>query len=139
VVDSTHPILDTPDDVEFTVGETGNTIDWLPSDSRPTSYEVFVNSVSTFSGDWNASSEHIVVNLDGLIVGSYNYTCVVYDEGGNSAIDTVIVTVNDVVTTPTTTTTTPPPPGDMTMLLVLAGAGVAVVIVVIVVLQMKKK
>jgi hypothetical protein len=145
VVDTVDPVLDSPDDVEFTVGATGQTIDWDPTDIRPTSYEVFVDSVSTFTGDWNSTSEHIVINLEGLAIGEYNYTCVVYDDAGNSAVDTVIVTVNDVVTTPTTTTTspttttTPPPPGDMTMLLVLAGAGVAVVIIVIVVLQMKKK
>jgi hypothetical protein len=104
VVDTISPVLDSPDDVEFTVGETGYTIDWDPTDIRPASFEVFVEGVRTFTGVWNASSEHIVVELDGLSVGTYNYTCVVFDDAGNSVFDTVIVTVNELPTTSTATT-----------------------------------
>ncbi|MGY5877116.1 MAG: Ig-like domain-containing protein, partial [Candidatus Thorarchaeota archaeon] len=105
VVDTTSPVLDNPDDVEFTVGETGYIIDWDPTDARPASYDVLVEGVGTFSGLWNTSSEHIVVELDGLPVGTYNYTCVVYDDAGHVAADTVNVTVNELPTTTTTTTT----------------------------------
>jgi hypothetical protein len=146
VVDTIDPVLDSPSDVEFNVGETGYSIDWDPTDIRPATYEVFVDSVSTFSGDWNATSEHIVINLDGLAFGTYNYTCVVYDEAGNSVADTVIVTVNEVVTTPTGTTTTEPttgpePPGEtpMELILIVAGAGGVVVILLLVVMLKKKK
>ena len=145
-MDTLDPVLDSPDDVEFTVGESGNNIDWDPTDNRPASYEVFVDTISTYTGLWNSSSEHIVIDLDDLAVGTYNYTCVVYDDAGNIHSDRVIVTVNEVVTTPTTTTTptsgttTPPPTGgDMTMILIVAGAGVAGILVIVVVLWMKKK
>jgi hypothetical protein len=163
VVDTIQPVLDTPGDVEYTVGETGYVIDWNPTDIRPNSYEVFVDTVSTYTGSWNSSSEHIIINLDGLAVGTYNFTCVVYDDAGNSYSDTVNVTVIEVVTPPTTTTTTtttttptsttsttptsgtttpPPTGGDITMiLLIVAGVGiVGVLLVVFVVLpRMKSK
>ncbi|MGY5881915.1 MAG: Ig-like domain-containing protein, partial [Candidatus Thorarchaeota archaeon] len=93
VVDTTLPVLDTPGDFDYTVGELGQTIDWNPTDLRPASYEVFVDTISTYTGLWNSSSEHIVIDVDGLAVGIYNYTCVVTDDGGNSVADTVIVTV----------------------------------------------
>lgn len=156
VVDTVAPAIDSPDDVEFTVGDTGHIIDWNPTDMRPTTYEIFVEEVSTYTGAWNSSSEHLVVELDGLAVGTYNYTCVVYDEAGLNAVDTVMVTVNEVVTTsttPTTTTTTditsettitsgePTGGGDlMTPLLIVAGIGVAgILLIVFVVLPKMKK
>ncbi|MFW9840316.1 MAG: Ig-like domain-containing protein, partial [Candidatus Thorarchaeota archaeon] len=104
VVDTIDPVLNSPSDIEYTFGDSGNSIDWNATDIRPSSYEVFVDDVSTFTGSWNDTSEHIILDVDGLAVGTYNYTCVVYDEAGNSATDTVIVTVDEVATTPTTTT-----------------------------------
>ena len=146
VVDTVDPVLNSPSDIEFTVGETGYLITWDPTDIRPTTYEVFVDSVSTYSGDWNSSSELVTINLDGLGVGTYNYTCVVYDEAGNSATDTVIVTVNEVVTTSTSPTTTEPTttPGttggdSLGLILIVAGVGGVVVILVLAMLLRKKK
>jgi len=161
VVDTIAPVLDSPTDVAFDEGEMGYTIDWNPTDVRPTSYEVFIEEVSTFTGAWNSSSEHIVIDLDNLAVGTYNYTCMVYDGAGHSAVDTVIVTVNEVVTisttettttettttdtstTDTTTTTTGGPTGGgdiMTPLLIVVGIGVAgIVLIVFVVLPKMKK
>jgi hypothetical protein len=106
VVDTDDPVLDSPTDVQFDEGDPGHSIDWNPTDARPTSYEVFVDEISTYTGTWNESSEHVVISLDGLAVGVYNYTCVVYDEAGNYAADTVMVTVNEVAITTTSDTTT---------------------------------
>ncbi|MFX1605031.1 MAG: hypothetical protein ACFFDD_03925 [Promethearchaeota archaeon] len=144
VGDDIDPVLDAPNDVEFTVGETGYNIDWNPTDDNPASFEVFVDSVSTYTGFWNSSSEHIVIDLDGLAVETYNYTCVVYDDAGNSFADTVIVTVNAGPTTtsePTTTepTTTPGPSDFQGMILIVSGVGVVVVIVIIIVMLKKKR
>jgi hypothetical protein len=146
VVDTENPVLDTPADVEFTVGEVGYSIDWNPSDNRPGSYEVLVDTVSTYIGLWNSSSEHIVIALDGLSVGEYNYTCVVFDDAGNSFADTVIVTVNaepTTTSTPTETTepTTTPEPIDgdpLGLILIIAGIGGVVAIIVVIVLLKKK-
>jgi hypothetical protein len=149
VVDTIDPTLSSPDDIEITDEAVGQAISWNGTDVRPDHYVILEDGVTVAGNDWNSSLEVITYSLEGLTIGTYNYTCVVYDEAGNSAVDTVMVTVTDVVTTPTTTTTTPitsptttttpPPPGDMTMLLVVTGVGVAAIIIVIVVFQMKKK
>jgi len=149
VVDTIDPVLDSPADVEYTVGATGNAIDWNPTDVRPSSYDVLIDSVSTYTGTWNESSEHLVIDVDGLDVGLYNYTCVVYDDAGNSASDTVFVTVNAETTTTTTTTTTTSTtttttnsttPADLTPLLIVAIVGViGVILIVFVVLPKMRK
>lgn len=132
VVDTVDPVLNSLADIEFTVGVSGYIIDWNPTDIRPASYEVFEGGVVTLSGIWNSSSEHIVVNLDNLAIGIYNYTCVVYDEAGNNFADTVIVTVNAESTETTTPTTTPEPnDGDsLTIYLIVAGAVLVFIVLV---------
>lgn len=91
VIDITYPTIDSPSDFEYTEGSMGHTITWSPSDNNPDAYEVLKNGTMIHSGIWNGSG--INVNLDGLNAGVYNYTLVVYDESGNSASDTVFVTV----------------------------------------------
>jgi len=161
VVDTVDPGLDSPDDVEFTVGETGYIIDWNPTDTRSSHYVILKDGVTVAGNNWNDTSEHIIIDLDGLAAEEYNYTCIVYDDAGNSAVDTVIVTVNEAVTTSTTsdttttdTTTTDPgttntttptggPTGGgdiMTPLLIVAGIGVVgILLIVFVVLPKMKK
>ncbi|MHA2425593.1 MAG: hypothetical protein ACXAEF_12450, partial [Candidatus Thorarchaeota archaeon] len=105
VVDGTPPIINTPSDIVFTEGETGYSIDWAASDLHPTTYSIFQNEVEVQSGNWDVDA-NISISLDGLPAGSYNYTIVVYDIGGNSVSDQVDVTVNEAETTTTTTTST---------------------------------
>lgn len=111
IPDETPPTIDSPSDIQFDVYSTGHTITWLPYDENPSSFFVKANGVTILSGGWNGQS--IVVNVDYLIPGIYNYICVVFDESGNNATDSVTVTVTgEVITTTTetstTTTTTPP-------------------------------
>jgi parallel beta-helix repeat protein len=145
-VDTITPTIDSPEDIEYVVGSTGNSIVWHGSDLFPASYEIFIDTVSSKTGDWNSSVESITVNVDGLSAGEYNYTVVLTDEGGNSVSDTVMVVVTEGPTTPTTTptlppiTTTPtptsPPPNSglppMTIMLALVVAGVFVILIVVV-------
>jgi hypothetical protein len=154
VVDTTSPTINSPVDIEFTEGATGFEILWIPYDATPTSYEIFLDEVSMRSGQWNSTSETILVSLDGLTPGLYNYTVIVFDEMGFFNVDTVWVTVNEVVITTTTTTTTtttdtttsptsslpapPPPAPDEGLLILVAGAGGLTVLVLAVVLMRKK-
>ncbi|MBW1784770.1 MAG: hypothetical protein JRL30_29005, partial [Deltaproteobacteria bacterium] len=59
------------------------------------------------SGNW-IDGQTFTVNIDGHPIGEYTYVITIYDIDGNSASDTVIVTVID-VTTPTLTS-----PADIT-------------------------
>ncbi|MCF2137737.1 MAG: TcfC E-set like domain-containing protein [Candidatus Thorarchaeota archaeon] len=75
---------------------------------HPFTYEIYRNATLIFSANWAGGL--ITINIDGLSVGSYNYTIEIHDKAGNTNRDTVIVTVvaqGSTTTTTTTTTTTP--------------------------------
>ena len=143
-VDLTAPELNSPANVFYMEGESGNSITWIASDLHQDTYVVLVNGTaqSGYPAEWNTTS--IVVNVDGLAAGSYNYTVVVSDAYGNSASDEVIVivvasttttTTGTTTTTPTTPTagTTPPFPGDILLIVVvILGCGAAIVVVILI-------
>jgi len=101
-------------------------------------YELYINGVLLKSGDWNASSETIEVRLDGLAVGTHNYSLSLFDDEGNTVSDTVFVVVNDVATATSTTTTatgttttSPTAPSILTIISILVTVSRMAVIVVI--------
>lgn len=83
--------IDSPPDMEFEEGSAGLSITWRGSSSEPDSFVVYRNGSIVDSGDWDGSP--ILVPLDGLSSGHHNYTCLVNDTSGNTAIDTVWVNV----------------------------------------------
>jgi len=146
-IDTIAPLIDSPVDIEYVLGSTGNSITWHGSDLNPESYTVFRNESSIKDATWNSSSESITVLVDGLTSGVYNYTLMLLDQGGNTVTDMVLVTV----VLPTTTTTTPPPttttPGtttppdgvipDMTIFLTI-GVIAALLVVAVFFIRLKK-
>jgi len=154
VVDTMHPIVDEPPDFEFVEGLINQIITWQVSDLRPDSFEVLVNGSQIHSGPWTLSSTTIEITVDTIGRGVHNVTLIVVDAGGNSASDTVIVTVTPhyftETETPTTTTSDTTPPdtttssgtgsGDSTPLVIIAVVGVGgILLVVFVVLPVLKK
>ena len=99
--DTVPPTIDSPSDLSYIQGETGNDITWTPFDQFPLFYVVFRNGSDVRWGLWNSSSEIVTVNVDGLQPDVYNYTLVVSDIGNNNASDSVYVTVNPDTTPPT--------------------------------------
>ncbi|MHA2192140.1 MAG: hypothetical protein ACXAAR_01795 [Candidatus Thorarchaeota archaeon] len=95
VSDGTAPIIDEPSDINYNEGEPGGSIVWSPSDSYPSSYEIYLNDVLIKSGLWNSSLETITVSVTGQPRGTHNFTLAVYDLDGNSASDSVDVFVSD--------------------------------------------
>ncbi|MGV9103486.1 MAG: hypothetical protein ACOC3C_05170 [Candidatus Thorarchaeota archaeon] len=115
-------------------------------------YSVLRNGTALYDGSWNGSD--IVVDVDSLAPGIYNFSLIVTDEGDNQARDSVLVSVlpeTDTTTTTTTTTTTDttsttttgttPPPGPNPMMIALAAgvaiAGIALIVVLFIVPRMK--
>ncbi len=92
VEDTTAPSLNQPPDLEYLFGETGNQILWTPFDLAPASYSILWNGTVIDSSDW--AGPPILLGVDDLSEGIYNYTLIVSDESNNSASDTVIVTVS---------------------------------------------
>ncbi len=90
--DRTAPTISSPDDIEMTEGLMGITINWTGSDENPTLYEIYVDGILEDSGSWTSGAA-ITESLDGLAVGTYNYTIVLIDIAANTVTDQVIVTV----------------------------------------------
>jgi hypothetical protein len=88
VQDTTLPTLVGPAD--FTTSGTVK-VRWNASDLYPASWKLFVNGTQKDSGTWTGN--HVDVSVSSLDPGVYNFTLSVTDESGNTATDTVIVTV----------------------------------------------
>ncbi|UCE10759.1 MAG: hypothetical protein JSW61_02160 [Candidatus Thorarchaeota archaeon] len=135
VYDGDAPNLTNPEDLEFYEGATGVTIVWIATDEHPERYEILIDGAILRLGLWNTTGEPISVALDSMEPGDYDYTCIVYDVGDNSASDTVLVevipasttTTTTMTTSPTTTTTTGvgPPPNDFNLVILGLGGVIA--------------
>ncbi|MHA1881655.1 MAG: hypothetical protein ACTSUO_01235, partial [Candidatus Thorarchaeota archaeon] len=141
VVDTTIPTIDHPADIYYEEGISGNTIIWTPSDAHPFHYVVYLNGTEVISDSWNGSL--IIVEVDGLSVGVYNYTIVVYDTSGNSVSDANLIIVlphTTTTTTTTTTATTTTTSEDMTGLIIvfLGVGGIGVIFVVLILMRFRR-
>jgi hypothetical protein len=106
VIDTTTPIITvTPADLTYELGLLGNILIWVASDLDPSSYFLYQNEVQIDIRSW-ISTVPVIYDVDDLPVGIYNFTIVFFDISGNSAIDDVIVTVED--TTPPVIAVSPP-------------------------------
>ncbi len=93
VEDTTDPVLTHPADFNCTIGSEGNTIQWNMTDLYPDTYEIYLGNELLRSGSWNSTGETVSVSVDGFPVGEYNLTLTASDESGNTASDSVTVTV----------------------------------------------
>ena len=93
VVDTTVPSVTSPADKTYESGSIGNIISWTIGDVNPSVYSVTRNGTSLGTNSW--TNKTINLQIDGLSIGTYEFTITVYDEVGNSASDTIIVTVID--------------------------------------------
>ncbi|MGD9397649.1 MAG: hypothetical protein PVJ05_14535 [Candidatus Thorarchaeota archaeon] len=144
-----------PDDIVFWLDISSDVIQWNATSSYPSHYVILMNGSKYLSDTWDGVSP-IVIELDDLAVGYYNFSIYVFALGGFFSSDSVIVTVLEqepTTTTPTTTpeptetpttgsttpTSTTPDDGLGSMIFVIAGGLGAVVFLLIVVLLNKKK
>lgn len=132
IADGETPTIDSPTDITYDEGSTGNVIVWTPSDSYPESFEITSNGSVVISGSWGGS--RIALNVDGLQPGTHNFELTVTDGSGHDISDIVRVVVLAIVGE-----TTPPPPVDLGPILIIAGLAGAVVIVIVVIYFLKKK
>lgn len=94
------PTLSSPSDILYIEGATGNEITWTVTDDNPESWLLLKNGTNIDNGDFS-SGLTISIQVNGLVVGTYNYTLVVTDEDGLTTADTVIVNVSPVPSVPT--------------------------------------
>jgi parallel beta-helix repeat protein len=89
--DNDAPELDSPADMIIVEGSSGNSIVWTPTDEYPDRYEIVSNDTIVREGDWGGG--RIVLSLDDLEPGEYDFILTVYDGSGRTATDGVNVTV----------------------------------------------
>ncbi|MFX1488437.1 MAG: chitobiase/beta-hexosaminidase C-terminal domain-containing protein [Promethearchaeota archaeon] len=94
VVDNDNPTIKGPTNVRFDEGTTGHIITWIAYDAFPDSFSITRDNVVICNGSWGGES--ITINVDDITFGEYWYACIVYDESGNSASDSVPVIVYDI-------------------------------------------
>ncbi|MHA1330972.1 MAG: hypothetical protein ACTSR2_07835, partial [Candidatus Hodarchaeales archaeon] len=105
------PVLNSPDDIQFTEGTSGNTISWVATDLHPGNYTILQDGETVIEGNWS-SGIAIEYSLDTLTEGDYNFTIIVRDEYDHWINDTVLVQVlkaSEETTTTTQITTTSSP------------------------------
>jgi hypothetical protein len=139
VLDVTVPTINHPEDVAYTEGQVGNSVTWQASDDNPTAYEVVRDSVIIKAGQWNSSSEQIVVSVDRLVPGVYEHVLFVFDVGGHVMSDPVLVTVIQAASTTTTTTAGPATPAEFPMTLVAVAVSVTSVAFAVIAIVMARK
>lgn len=139
-----------PDDIVFWLDISTDVIQWNATSRYPSHYIVLMNGSEYLSDIWDGVSP-IVVELDDLAVGFYNFSVYVFALGGFFNSDSVLVTVLEqeptATTEPTETPTTGPAtptstsPGGIpdSMIFVIAGGLGTVVLLLIMVLLKKKR
>ncbi|MHA1653374.1 MAG: DUF4350 domain-containing protein [Candidatus Thorarchaeota archaeon] len=87
------PLIDHPCDTTYELGSTGNTVTWTPISHAPSFFEVVHGSTTLTNGTWSGGP--ITVNIDGFGIGTFALDIEVRDLYGQTATDTVLVTVED--------------------------------------------
>ncbi|WP_371803869.1 BspA family leucine-rich repeat surface protein [Candidatus Lokiarchaeum ossiferum] len=94
VAEADVPEVDHPTDITYAYESINNEIVWTVGDENPDEYRVDIDS-SEYIALTSWSNGSLPVNIDGLSVGSYNFTIIVYDIFGFMSIDTVILEVTE--------------------------------------------
>ena len=140
------PVVESAQDITYVEGTTGHYITWEVSDDNPFLYTIIKDDDPTpvVSDTWDGSD--ITLNVDGLSVGTYNYTLAVFDYSANFVFSSILVTVtpassSTTTTTTTTNTTTTSGTGGLPINsnLLLIAVGLVAVVAVVIVLILKYK
>jgi hypothetical protein len=100
VIANNPPTIESSGVTTYVYGTTSNLIQWTITDTTiaTTGYTIYRNGTSMTTGSW-VSGTPIQYNVDGLAVGSYNFTILAADGVGNFTQNIVILTVtNDLPT-----------------------------------------
>ena len=99
VQDTTNPTLNSPSDITYELGDTGNSIVWIGTDLKPNNYTVYKNASINETGSW-ISAGSITIYVNGLSIGTWNFTIWINDTSGNNAYDIVFVFVTAPINDP---------------------------------------
>ena len=95
-IDLEPPLVDPVQDIEYAYGATGNSIQWNVTDLYPDDYVILKDFEKLDSDTWT-NDVPIILNIDGLEVGTHYYQLLLFDEEKRLTLDTVIVTVTPTI------------------------------------------
>ncbi len=108
VEDTILPTISTQNTiVYYIVGTTGNTLTWAVSDLLPDNFILSIDDVNGSPTPWDGKD--IIVDIDGLEIGMYEYVLNIIDTSGNGAellIQDIVIADTETTGSTTTTTTT---------------------------------
>lgn len=139
VVDTTDPTIDGPENSSWAAEDTGNEISWIVYDFSPAYVSISIDGVFFELKQWNTSGETITVNLDHLTAGVHNITILAVDLAGNSAADSVTVTVLEATASTSTTTTSTGNTMIPTEVLILGVVSTGVVLIIVLIIVRSKR
>ena len=91
-LDYITPTLSVKPNFNYSLGSTGNNLTFLASDNDPEAYYIiYKDGVSVQSGF--LQTDKVSYSVDGLALGTYNYTVLVQDRSGHKVSDTSMVYV----------------------------------------------
>lgn len=122
--DEDLPQIEPVSDFAFDIETSDNFLTWNATDSLPYLYVVYVNANEWSAGTWDDRS--IVIPLDDVLPGTYNFTVVLTDGGGSNVSDSVFVTAVSFVF------------GGMGTELVMIASGITVLSFVVVMVLVRK-
>jgi hypothetical protein len=94
VVDTTSPDISPSPTIYFVVSPLNNWISWNITDLNPANFTVYKDGAFFASGDWN-NSDNVMINVDGLTEGAYNFEIYAQDSQGNNNSNIIIVVVDE--------------------------------------------
>ena len=127
------------DDIVFEQGNTGHSIDWNIDALYNASFYILKNGTKVDEG--TDTSITVIIQLDGLATGTYNYTIVVTDIMNSVAIESVLVSVierNETTTTTSSTSTSTTGGADPFIVVILAMGGIAVITILAITLKSRE-
>jgi hypothetical protein len=87
------PVIEGPGPVEIFFSETGHTLSWNVTDEYVNMYRVLDNQTLFKNGTIDPETPVIQISLDDLSIGVHNFTLYANDTSGNTAANSVLVTV----------------------------------------------
>ena len=94
VRDTTEPELITPPEVEFSITNIQRFFLWKAIDWHPRNYQFILDTQLITNGSWINNHDN-VLQLSNHVVGTYNYTLIVFDHFNNNKTQTIKVTIYD--------------------------------------------
>ncbi|MFW9806229.1 MAG: hypothetical protein ACFFFK_05820, partial [Candidatus Thorarchaeota archaeon] len=100
IYENVTPVIEGPDPIEFTFTERGYSLSWNITDDYPNMYRITKDGEPFENGTINPDEPVVRISLDGLDIGVHNFTLYANDTSGNTATNSVLVTVLGDTTAP---------------------------------------